>query len=445
MEKEGRIVSWLYVGAVALLLFGGAFFYANYAEAKTSGFQLEATATSTGRQDWRQLIGNGWESSDYSLQIQALGVVDDPGIATTTIRAEILQCTDVTCANQDWGSGTVEKIITAQGHGDFATYTFSWGVENLNPVKYHELRVNATTAGASVALKGSPSSTAFLTATEDLFYWSGSQFKQDANVKDAWFQFGGLPEVYSAAFVYPTNGTTTPDFSHWNYRVALKPGFTYNLRTTYSSTDDFSGDVNMSDWWTRPVSSATSTIAAIKYTILDPGTVYYAYLEVRDEAGMTLYTSNTIGFLVESSGSGDEVKDTSYRPPPSTLSADWISVCEDVEAGYLGLAKLMCKISVRTTNTIQSMLISLFSPSQDKVEKLGDIADLLAVKPPFAYWTAASDGLALLASGTSTLPAATLDALEGIPLFATFRTAFTWLLWFLFLVWLIKRMAQYDF
>jgi len=86
----------------------------------------------------------------------------------------------------------------------------------------------------------------------------------------------------------------------------------------------------------------------------------------------------------------------------------------------------------------------LFVPSSASLNQFSALKDLVAVKPPFGYFTSIKSYLNSLSS-TST-PAFTLPAeIEDITFFTTLRTELIWILWIFFGFWVIKRIARFDF
>ena len=86
----------------------------------------------------------------------------------------------------------------------------------------------------------------------------------------------------------------------------------------------------------------------------------------------------------------------------------------------------------------------LFVPTNTSLNQFSSLKDAIATKPPFGYWTSIKGYLNnLTATGT---PAFSLTAeLQNISIFATLKTGLTWLLWLIFGVWVIKRIARFDF
>lgn len=97
-------------------------------------------------------------------------------------------------------------------------------------------------------------------------------------------------------------------------------------------------------------------------------------------------------------------------------------------------------------NMLRDLVRFLFYPQPTTLWSFRELQNDLANKPPFAYWTAAKEGIELLTSGTSTIASADLSAIASTaPILGTFKTAFGWLLWAMFLFWLVRRFANYDF
>ena len=90
------------------------------------------------------------------------------------------------------------------------------------------------------------------------------------------------------------------------------------------------------------------------------------------------------------------------------------------------------------------VLTYLFVPTSASLTQYSNLKDMLILKPPFGYWNSIKTDLNnLTATGT---PAFSLTSqLQNITIFATLKTGLTWILWLIFGIWVIIRIARFDF
>ncbi len=116
------------------------------------------------------------------------------------------------------------------------------------------------------------------------------------------------------------------------------------------------------------------------------------------------------------------------------------SLCDDIVPEsifdvYNGTKKALCEMSQ-----------FLFVPATTSVANFQNLTTTFQQKAPFAYFYAISDTLSSLSS-TST-PAFTLATTTGAlntSIFQPLKTGLTWILWLMFGVFCIKRIAKFDF
>ena len=91
------------------------------------------------------------------------------------------------------------------------------------------------------------------------------------------------------------------------------------------------------------------------------------------------------------------------------------------------------------------VMVYLFKPSTASLTKFADLQEIIYQKPPFAYWFDVKD--ALNSFSATTTPAFTLASVPVLNsyIFTPIRTGLIFLFWLLFGVWVIKRVAAFDF
>ena len=86
----------------------------------------------------------------------------------------------------------------------------------------------------------------------------------------------------------------------------------------------------------------------------------------------------------------------------------------------------------------------LFYPEQASLTQYSELKDLIAMKPPFGYWTNIKNAVAGLSS-TTTPAFALTSAIGSITIFDNLKTGLAWILWILFAFWIIKRIGGFEF
>lgn len=106
-----------------------------------------------------------------------------------------------------------------------------------------------------------------------------------------------------------------------------------------------------------------------------------------------------------------------------------------------GLATTTCGIT-NLTGCFQNALVFAFYPSQSALQNFGNLIDEIETKPPFGYFTILTSSIEDLDG--STTPAFILATENNIytNIFNPIRTGVTWLLWFVFGIWLYKRLTN---
>jgi len=111
---------------------------------------------------------------------------------------------------------------------------------------------------------------------------------------------------------------------------------------------------------------------------------------------------------------------------PMTLPA---GTCENLDV----FAGALCKV-----------ITFLFVPTSGSLNQFSNLKDIIATKPPFGYFTSIKGYLSNLSS-TSTPAFVLTPEIANIPLFNTIKTGLIWILWLFFGIFVIKRIARFDF
>lgn len=93
-------------------------------------------------------------------------------------------------------------------------------------------------------------------------------------------------------------------------------------------------------------------------------------------------------------------------------------------------------------NYIRDVLQWLFYPDKLALDQFKGILTPLQNKPPFGYFNAIKNDFSTMASGS---PTVSWDLASISSITDPLRTGFSWLLWLLFGVWILKRFIHFDF
>jgi hypothetical protein len=130
----------------------------------------------------------------------------------------------------------------------------------------------------------------------------------------------------------------------------------------------------------------------------------------------------------------------SYPLASSTASTTALSLCEGIKPENI----------FDVVNGVQWALCNvyqwLFVPSDVSIGNFQSLSEPLQQKAPFAYFYSVVNNFTGLSSNAN--PAFNLSSSTGAfgtIIFQPIKTGLTWLLWFAFVFWVIKRIANFDF
>jgi len=315
---------------------------------------------------------------------------------------------------------------------DLATTTESIGIYDnpLNPVVAQLTDATGSvwlaTSSPSDAPLNSEASVSFSWPTQPhlaasttyrLFYYPARGSVKDGGgpLCDAHFIGAAGPFIN---FVFPTNGTTTPDFSTWILDYNLPSASDTALVSVFYNA---SGALPFWDWSLgQPAGEHLGFLLTKKFALLPAD----ATSSVSITATATLY-DETLGYTAASST-------ITFTASPSVVSA---ALCNLSDGTLIGSIK----------QAICEALAFVFMPSQSSINTFLGLGNIVANKPPFGYFNSIKTSIAGLnnASTTAFIDASGTAAMA--PIFGPVRTTFTGLIWFLFAWWLIHRIRKIEF
>ena len=250
---------------------------------------------------------------------------------------------------------------------------------------------------------------------------------------------------------YPTNGSTTPDFANWV--VSTANAFAGNLSVVYgfstttmnnSDTITYSPFVN-----TNPV--AISKHVALFYPPLAIPVHYYAQA-ILTGTSTVLYSPITSFYVDPNAPAPPASTSTNLAAPYSTISggetSSTIAVpatnCNATSSSFWGQAVIDVQNGVCLAFTY---LFIPNTPQQGDIDtRFNTLSGHISSKPPLGYFTLMSNDLNSLAVGTSSVVLLNATATAAFaPIISPIYTGATWLLWFLFALWLFNRIRHFNF
>jgi len=251
------------------------------------------------------------------------------------------------------------------------------------------------------------------TSTCDFSSWWIDQYinSDDLDVVDTWsaqVMYGLAPGAY--AYQDFANGMGSVGFP-WSFSKNLDatPGQIYYAQASLCDTQD----------------------AATCYYISDTDAVLNGHI---------IATSSEYAFIITTencpAGRKVQVQGGDYPTGTSTIPGE-TTTCDDQDGFF---AKGLC-----------SMFQWLFIPDPTSVQKLTDLKNRVAAKPPFGYisaYTTAINGLTMASTTTSTLATVTssaelqLSTWTALPIVDTIRTGLAWIIYLAFGFWVLNRFRK---
>jgi hypothetical protein len=322
-------------------------------------------------------------------------------------------------------------------------YAFSISYTGSNP--------NGSKMGGSVANTWSSSSNNYLKGAftgDPACSSSYPNCSTDANISDLYFVAGyNLIPITNAliSIVKPANLSTNDTgigldengfYNIGNFNEYLFPPF-IDIKLTYHDTSTGSDLWTMLDWntfeastttaglisWSRflPFNPANATIASSTYYQIVAKILSNPYRITLATATSTFYV-NIAGSKIPQpyvyiGGSGTIV---------STTTGQILNGCNS-----------------KDINILQAVLCWLFVPRIEKISQFGLLKTQIIDKPPVGYLSAISNIITATTSTSTPIDDLIIPTGSASP-FTILRTALTWLLWFIFGIFIFNRLRYLD-
>lgn len=244
----------------------------------------------------------------------------------------------------------------------------------------------------------------------------------DTQVADFFYSVDGGEEVPVVSLTYPTEASTIQDFENWilDYSMPIliqEPPF-YTIFVSYGLAD---GDFWYSDYFFLDGGEAVDYSLQKRNVLTDEE--WKAKAEIY--AGETLVAvSDTVVFTI------DNVYGSGTLPP----EAPPVVEC--------GPTDLVCQLTQWITSSFQTLLNYLFVPSAQSVNNFTGLLAPIENKPPIGYFNIIKNELSGLSGGTASFELAGSDEISTV--FEPLKTGISFCLWFIFALWLFKRITNLE-
>lgn len=237
------------------------------------------------------------------------------------------------------------------------------------------------------------------------------------NLLDIYFRFETAPVNFITA-LYPPAGGNIQDFANWSVN--------FGTITDNSGTIKIKYKIYGAPDWQFTDESGFVSFAGQSYDFNVPKSQTFAFNQsyvwqafLYDNQNNLLAQAQTEDFII--SQTGFYVNDY-YTSPPTSENTGLTITCDSTSNAF---SYSLCKLA-----------IYLFVPHTASVQQFGNLKTELENKPPFGYFTATADLLGDIQTGTSTLTIYSFSA------FDTLRSGLNYLLYFLILFYIVRRMRS---
>jgi len=233
-------------------------------------------------------------------------------------------------------------------------------------------------------------------------------------------------DVYSISISRPADESIVPDFKSWLLNFVYYTGTsTYALFAldtyiypTSTSTAIWATDRFLVQYYV-PDTTSTSSIWIGKKVPLWSGRTYWADAYIHSLDGSIFATSARISFTISTSTLGV------WEETPVSTSTELVITCDPEDPFF---QRSLCKLAVW-----------LFVPSTTILDRFATLKEEVRYKPPIGYLAVAIDVLGTLKNGTPTIEIAVLTGIMD-----PIKEGLLWLIWFVFIIWLLKRLTHLE-
>jgi hypothetical protein len=304
---------------------------------------------------------------------------------------------------------------------------------------------------------GSTDGNAYLTTSTDFFY---THYNTDYG--DIYFElndsYTGSPPS-DISFIFPVNGTSTPDFAFWGigfnyYATTTDWGVSINYAATSTDLLDPAGDyyTDSENFEGAATSSAGSYFT--KTHVFDSSewdTTQYAravlwnYDNLRSPSFEVIASTTIISFTI----TGENPLSGGYygyyvpgsTPTSTATSSEWVITCDPTDPFF---TRSLCQISKWTIDALYNLMKFLFYPKSSDFAKLNELKTMIISKPPVGYFYLIKNAFNFNSTSTKAFDFSTSTAAMVEPIFNPIKTGLTFILWLLFSFWLFNRIKNLN-
>jgi hypothetical protein len=164
------------------------------------------------------------------------------------------------------------------------------------------------------------------------------------------------------------------------------------------------------------------------------------YIEDNALAGQNSFSTTTI-----LAGNASYFYQAYLKNASSTFYSTDIKNFYTIATPYPNATTSPIDTSIECDNVFCVVLVKLFKPSIGSLTRFSNLKTIIENKPPFGYFTSIKN--ALNNFNASATPAFALTQVSSLMtnVLNPLRIGLTWVLWVMFGIWIIKRIARFDF
>lgn len=218
-----------------------------------------------------------------------------------------------------------------------------------------------------------------------------------------------------------SNGTTTPDFNNWY------------LNFTNGTPNQFY-DFEVKYWQTTSSIYSDILVNAPYFSNPTLEIIPHSQKQLADLTATSTWYAQ--GYLYNLNG-------TSSIAQTDVISFTVLPINSISPNGTSTLTATCDNTSGVFQNSLCSILVWAFYPSQASLQNFGNLKDVFKNKPPFGYFTAITNALNNLQEGSSSIVminASTTAAFSDI--FTPIKTGMAWIFWLAFAFWLYYKISN---
>lgn len=313
-------------------------------------------------------------------------------------------------------------------------YDFDFGSHTFLSDKYYLIDIYINTpAGDKFQFHGANNDNAYINGTGYNSTWGSfgylpnySQFFRTYTgiIFDLAFQTSSTP-AFIISMEYPSDLASLPsDFTTWVSKFTTTAGGSYSVKIDYFAYAFPSTIYSDSAGLSMPAEATDYEFPVAKSNLLIGGHNYNAIMYLLDSDNNIL-ASDTADFTA---GYGIFDNYTYVVIPPTSTSTE-LNISCDPDSGFFQYS--LCYLAT-----------SLFIPSTDSLDNYYGLWDMIKHKAPIGYISSAIDSYSEMKTATSSAFTLATPPELNTTILDPFKTGLTWILWFSFGIFIIKRIGK---